>query len=331
MPETLTCCQESCFANRLQSEGASLLRGEIRTVQLNLGRLCNQVCRHCHMQAGPTRTEVMDMNVMRHALEVVRLESVTTVDLTGGAPEMNPHFRWLVAQIKAAGRRILVRTNLTVLLEPGFEDLPAFFANHGVEVISSLPCYTEGNVDAQRGNGVFKRSIEALRRLNANSYGRQGSGLSLTLVYNPGGPSLPGPQAALEADYKAQLLQNYGIVFDRLLTITNTPIGRFAEDLQHMNKLDSYRKLLDLSFNPATLANVMCREMLNVAWDGTLYDCDFNQALGRPIGGDTPLKLGALPVWETAKRLRQRQVVIGDHCFSCTAGAGSSCQGALQS
>jgi radical SAM/Cys-rich protein len=330
MTEQAGCCQPSSFSNRLQQEGATLRRGEIRTVQINVGLLCNQSCKHCHMNASPQRPEVMSQQTMAQALRVAQLPSVQTVDITGGAPELNPHFRWLICRLSGDDRHVIVRSNLTVLLEVGNGDLPVFLAANKVEVIASLPCYTQQNVDAQRGEHTYVRSLEALRRLNAVGYGREGTGLVLTLTYNPGGPSLPGPQDQLEKDYRRYLADEYGITFTRLLTITNSPIGRFREALLRSGQLQSYCGLLERSFNPATLANVMCRQTVSISWDGFLYDCDFNQALGFPIGGLDPLRLDTLTAAEIASRLNDREIVVGEHCFACTAGAGSSCQGALQ-
>lgn len=326
---TATDEQQMSFAERLQREGVALTRASLDTVQINLGKLCNQACAHCHVGAGPTRTEIMNRATMQRALELVEQSGATTVDLTGGAPEMNPHFRWLLEKVDDGKRQVLVRCNLTVLLEPGMEDLPQLYARHKVEVVASLPCYTETNVDKQRGQGVYEKSIEALRRLNAAGYGQPRSGLVLTLVYNPGGPSLPGPQAALEADYKRELKQRFGLEFTRLLTITNAPIGRFAAALGEQ-RCQAYEALLANAFNEATLDKLMCRRMVSIGWDGAVYDCDFNQALETGVAGMEQFRLGQVAAADVVKQLLERKITVGQHCFACTAGAGSSCGGALQ-
>ncbi|MDR3736458.1 MAG: arsenosugar biosynthesis radical SAM protein ArsS [Acidobacteriaceae bacterium] len=322
--------QQSSFAGCLQREGVCLRRNSIQTVQLNLGKLCNQRCGHCHIDAGPHRTEIMSRETMMLAAEFVHCTEAGTVDITGGAPEMNPNFRWLIQEMTADHRRVIVRSNLTVLLEEGNEDLLEFLSSHHVEIIASLPCYTEENVDKQRGASTFTRSIQALRWLNALGYGQEGSDRTLTLVYNPDGPALPPAQEALEKDYKRILGEQYGIVFNHLLTITNAPIGRFASGLQKKNEYEAYCLLIEKAFNPATLHNVMCKEQISISWDGFLYDCDFNQALGYALGNGHPLRLGDRPASEIVAQLLSREITVGLHCFACTAGAGSSCQGALQ-
>jgi radical SAM/Cys-rich protein len=289
---------------------------------VNVGKRCDLACHHCHVEAGPKRREALDGKLAAKVLEVLaRNPALDTLDLTGGAPELNPHFRELVRGGRALGRRVIDRCNLTVLFEPGQEDTAAFLAREGVDVLASLPCYTPSNVDAQRGKRVYERSLAALRRLNALGYG---DGLRLDLVYNPLGPSLPPPQAQLEVDYRREL-SALGIRFDRLLTITNMPIKRFARDLARRGESEAYLSLLVNHFNPATLDALMCRDTLSVAFDGQLYDCDFNQAQGLPLAGrpcslyevDDVASFEALPVATAA------------HCFGCTAGAGSSCGGAL--
>jgi radical SAM/Cys-rich protein len=322
--------QHLSFSECLQREGACLRRDAIHTVQINLGRLCNQSCHHCHIDAGPQRTEIMSRETMMLAVEFVRCTGAGTVDVTGGAPEMNPNFRWLVQRMTSDQRHVIVRSNLTVLLEAGNEDLPEFLAKQQVEIIASLPCYTEENVDKQRGASTFMRSLEALRNLNALGYGQDDSALTLTLVYNPNGPALPPAQERLEIDYKRILGEQYGIAFNRLLTITNSPIGRFASGLRKQNEYNSYCLLLEKAFNPATLRHVMCKEQISISWDGFLYDCDFNQALGYALGNERPLRLGELSVCEIVLQLIGHEITIGPHCFACTAGAGSSCQGTLQ-
>jgi radical SAM/Cys-rich protein len=322
--------QQLSFAECLQREGVCLRRNSIQIVQINLGKLCNQSCSHCHIDAGTHRTEIMSRETMMLATEFVRCTDANTVDITGGAPEMNPNFRWLIQQMASDHRRVIVRSNLTALLEEENADLPEFLARHQVEIIASLPCYTQENVDKQRGASTFIRSLQALRWLNALGYGQNDSALTLTLVYNPMGPSLPPAQEQLEKDYKRILGEQYGIVFNHLLTITNTPIGRFASVLQQRNEYDSYCTLLEGAFNPATLNRVMCTELVSISWDGFLYDCDFNQALGYALGNGRPLRLGELPAREIVLQLLGRKVIVGPHCFACTAGAGSSCQGALK-
>jgi radical SAM/Cys-rich protein len=273
----------------------------------------------------------MNQETMALATEFVRCTDAHIVDLTGGAPEMNRDFRWFVEQLTSTHVHVIVRSNLTALLEEGNVDLPEFLAGQQVEIIASLPCYTQENVDRQRGASTFTRSLEALRRLNAQGYGSGNSALTLTLVYNPFSPVLPPGQELLERDYKRILGKEYGIVFNRLLTITNSPIGRFASWLEKTRQYGSYCALLKKAFNPATLSRVMCKEMISLSWDGFFYDCDFNQALGYALGDGRPLRLGELPAHQIAQLLLGRSIMTGIHCFACTAGAGSSCQGALQS
>ena len=303
---------------RLQAES-------LRVLQLNLGKLCNQTCRHCHVDAGPDRRELMTQETMRACLQALEIGGFETVDLTGGAPEMNPHFRGLVQECRQLGRHVIDRCNLTILLAPGYEDLPSFLSEQQVEIVASLPCYLEDNVDRQRGDGVFDRSIEALKRLNAVGYGRADSGLTLTLVFNPGGPKLPPPQANLEDAYRRELQARYGIEFSRLFTITNMPISRFLDDLLQTGQYEAYlQKLID-SFNLSTVSGVMCRSTLSVDWQGRLFDCDFNQMLELPLMAGQPQTIQDF----NADRLASRTIVTGRHCFGCTAGAGSSCQGAV--
>lgn len=317
------------FAARLRREGVSLTRSGIGAVQLNVGKLCNQACLHCHVDAGPTRTEIMDRRTAELALEFVRAAGARTVDITGGAPELNPSFRFLVEQARRNGRQVLDRCNLTVLLESGQEDLPTFLATMGVEVIASLPCYLLENVERQRGRGVYDKSIEALRRLNAEGYGQEHSGLVLNLVYNPIGAHLPPPQAHLEADYKRELGTKFGIRFNRLYTLTNMPIARFAHTLQREGQFDAYLELLATAFNPATLDNLMCRNLVSISWDGFFYDCDFNQMLDLRLGNGKPLRLGEQSGAELVRQVARREILTGSHCYGCTAGIGSSCGGAL--
>ena len=316
------------FADVLKTRGLPPLKASgVAILQLNLGKLCNQTCSHCHVDAGPDRREVMSRVHLERALEILKRTDISTVDLTGGAPEMNPHFRWFVAEVRSLGRRVIDRCNLTILSAPGFTDLAEFLAEHEVEIVASLPCYLEENTDRQRGDGVFARSITALKRLNTLGYGQpsEQGGLPLNLVYNPLGPTLPPSQNALEADYRRQLSERFGIVFTRLFTITNLPISRFLEELAREGRLEAYMSLLVTSFNPAAVEGVMCRETLSVGWDGRLFDCDFNQMLDLETDSEVPRRLDEFD----AEALGSRRIVTGKRCFGCVAGAGSSCRGAL--
>ena len=297
---------------------------KIETIQANLGLRCNQQCVHCHLEASPERREMMEWSTMRQVLEVAAKACCQLVDLTGGAPEINPHFRRFVAALHEKGHPVQVRTNLTVLLEPGMEEMPEFFRDHQIQLVASLPCYLEENVRAQRGEQVYEKSITAIRRLNELGYGTE-EGLFLNLVYNPGGPFLSPPQLALEGDYRRELNGRFGITFTRLLTITNMPIGRFRSELGRKNLEQDYLDLLQKSFNPQTVGELMCRHQLSVGWDGTLYDCDFNLALGLPVNHGAPDHVRSF----RPEDLRKRRIVTGEHCFGCTAGSGSSCGGAL--
>jgi len=316
------------FARTLRERGLGALRAaDVTWLQVNVGKRCNQACHHCHVDAGPQRTEVMDERTAERVLTLMRrARRLDLVDFTGGAPELNPHWRRLVREARACGARVIDRCNLTVLLEPGQEDTVGFLAEHRVEVVASLPCYSPGNVDKQRGGGVFDKSIEALRRLNAAGYGRSPE-LKLDLVYNPGGPFLPPPQAKLEVDYKARLQADFGVVFDNLITITNMPIARFRHDLLRAGRLDEYRAVLLEAFNPATVEGLMCRSLVSVGWDGELYDCDFNQMLELGLAPSA----GARTLWdiESLDELAEREIATAEHCFGCTAGAGSSCGGSI--
>jgi radical SAM/Cys-rich protein len=309
----------------------------VDTLQVNLGYRCNQSCSHCHVNAGPTRTEMMEADTLALVPAVLQARGIGTLDLTGGAPEVHPGFRDLVVQARARGVTVIDRCNLTILSEPGQEDLGAFLAEQGVTVVASLPCYSAANVDRQRGDGVFARSITGLQQLNRLGYGAEGSGLELDLVYNPQGPRLPPPQAALEADYKRELAEHFGIRFNRLYTITNMPIQRFAAVLRQQGQLEAYMDLLRASHNPANLAQVMCRSTVSVDWQGFVYDCDFNQMLGLPMPGPAVSDGGGVGSSSLRRHLRQllehdpsgEPIAVADHCFGCTAGAGSSCGGAL--
>lgn len=308
-----------------EQAGGPLRRAAPTWLQVNLGKRCNQACTHCHVDASPVRTEQMSAATADQLIAVIQQNpGLQTVDITGGAPELNANFRRIVQASVAAGRDVMDRCNLTILSEPGQQDLAAFLAAHRVHVVASLPCYTGDNVDAQRGKGVFERSIDGLRQLNALGYGRPGSGLRLDLVYNPGGAFLPPAQATLQSDYTARLAQDHGVVFNDLLTLANMPIARFARDLARAGKHDAYMELLVQAFNPATVQGLMCRHLISVDWQGRLYDCDFNQMLELPEPGQRTLwTLGQPGDWTG------QPVTVGHHCFGCTAGAGSSCGGAL--
>ncbi|MGB0881917.1 MAG: arsenosugar biosynthesis radical SAM (seleno)protein ArsS [Vicingaceae bacterium] len=296
----------------------------IEILQINLGKLCNQVCEHCHVDAGPDRTEIMTKEVLEACIDAAKNPTIHTIDLTGGAPEMNPHFRWFVSELSQLGKKVIVRSNLTILTYKKYLDIPQFFADNNVTVISSLPCYTKENVDKQRGNGVFKRSIEALQKLNALGYGKEGSGLELNLVYNPTGIGLPPEQMALQADYKRELKELFNIDFNNLYTITNLPISRFLDFLLKEEKYDAYMEKLINSFNPSAAEEVMCRNTVSVGWDGKLFDCDFNQMLELGVASKSQNILAF-----NNDELKNRNIVLGQHCYGCTAGAGSSCQGTI--
>lgn len=304
-----------------------LRRRRLDTLQVNLGYKCNQSCLHCHVAASPQRTEMMDAEHAALVLQVLRARGVGTLDLTGGAPELSPHFRSLVTGARALGVRVIDRCNLTILSEPGQEDLAAFLAENGVEVTASLPCYSPANVDRQRGDGVFERSIAGLRQLNALGYADPATGLVLNLVYNPQGPSLPPQQGPLEADYKRELLQHFGIRFDHLFALTNMPIQRFGSTLVSKGSFNAYMQLLRGAYRSENLDTVMCRSMVSVDWQGQLYDCDFNQMLGlraRVNGARRPHLRDLL-----AHDPEGEAIAVADHCYGCTAGQGSSCGGAL--
>jgi len=318
--------QLPAFANRLRETGLLPLRPtSISVMQINVGKMCNQTCRHCHVDAGPDRTEIMTRETMQLCLNALAQTDISVVDLTGGAPEMNPDFRWLVEQISNLGRQTIVRCNLTIIVaNPKYHDLPVFFAQHGVQVVSSLPHFSASRTDAQRGTGVFERSIRALRMLNEVGYGVEGSGLTLDLVYNPAGAFLPGSQAGLERDFKQRLLREHGVVFSSLLTITNLPVSRFLDYLLESGNYTTYMEKLIAAYNPAAAANVMCRSTLSIGWDGQLYDCDFNQMLNLLVDAKAPQHIRDFDL----ASLNQRSIVINQHCYGCTAGAGSSCGGA---
>ena len=310
-----------------ETDFPALTRRGVETLQVNLGYLCNQSCLHCHVNAGPTRREEMTAETVAAVLGFIAASpSVTALDLTGGAPELNPNFRSLVVAARSRGLRVIDRCNLTILEEPGHQELAEFLAAHRVEIVASLPCYLEENVDRQRGAGVFAASLKALRRLNALGYGRDGSGLLLNLVYNPQGPSLPPPQARLESDYKRHLADNYGIVFNNLFSLANMPIQRFGSMLISKGQFNAYLQTLRNAHQDANLESVMCRSLLSVDWQGWLYDCDFNQQLGLAIAdGGRRVHISEA----TTSALEQRPIVVAEHCYGCTAGQGSSCGGAL--
>jgi radical SAM/Cys-rich protein len=309
------------------SDFPPITRGALHTLQVNLGYKCNQSCLHCHVNAGPNRTEMMDGDTAALVLQVLAARGAATLDLTGGAPELSPHFRTLVAGARAQGVHVIDRCNLTILSEPGQQDLAAFLAEQRVEVVASLPCYSVANVDRQRGEGVFDRSIAGLQQLNALGYGQPGSGLVLNLVYNPQGASLPPPQGPLEADYKRELAAHFGISFNHLFALTNMPIQRFGSTLVSKGGFDSYIALLKAAYQPQNLGTVMCRSQISVDWQGDLYDCDFNQMLGlrARLGKKTLAHLRDLLNADS----EGDAIRVADHCWGCTAGQGSSCGGAL--
>ena len=315
------------FATALTGHGVDLRRAKTRVLQINVGKLCNLTCAHCHVNAGPKRKEIMTRETADRILGWLEDTDIPVVDLTGGAPEMIPDFRYFVERLTAMSprRHVMDRCNLTILLEPAYDGLAEFLAEHRVEIVASMPCYSPANVDAQRGDGVFDASIKALQLLNRLGYGRD-EALPLNLVYNPLGASLPGPQGELEEDYKRELLAHFGIVFNRLYTITNVPVSRFASWLRNNGQLGRYMDLLVESFNPAAVGGLMCRDTINVSWTGEVFDCDFNQMLKMQWRDD---KQG-LSLWDLdLAQVENREILTGDHCFACTAGAGSSCSGAL--
>jgi radical SAM/Cys-rich protein len=297
----------------------------ITVLQLNVGKLCNQTCRHCHVDAAPDRTESMSRETAALCIEALAKSEIPTVDITGGAPELNQNFRWLVEQARSLERHVMDRCNLSVLLLPAQADLAEFLAAHQVEIVASLPYYKVQQTDAQRGDGVFKKSIEGLQRLNQLGYGRPNSGLVLNLVYNPVGAFLPPKQDAIESQFRKELHKHHGIEFNRLYTITNMPISRFLEFLVESGNYDGYMERLANAFNPAAAAGVMCRYTLSVAWDGTLYDCDFNQMLNLPVDQRAPGHIRDF----NPMALNDRSIVTGNHCYGCTAGPGSSCGGSV--
>ena len=301
-----------------------LTAGKIEIFQVNIGKMCNQVCKHCHVDAGPDRKEIMTRDTMQICLNILSDYEIPVVDITGGAPELNPDFKWFVAEIKKLDKHIMVRSNLTILDSNGFEDYSDFMAENKAEIISSLPFYKEGFTDRQRGKGVFQKSINVIKKLNSLGYGKENSDLILNLVYNPVGAYLPASQESIEAEYKRELWNSHQVVFNNLYTITNMPISRFLDYLISSGNYQAYiEKLID-SFNPAAAMNVMCKNTLSVGWDGYLYDCDFNQMLELPLDHGAPDHIKDFDL----EKIQFRRIVTGQHCFGCTAGAGSSCGGA---
>ena len=315
------------FKDKVATLGMFPLKpADIEIFQINVGKMCNQVCKHCHVDAGPDRKEIMTRETMELCLEILKTSAFKTVDLTGGAPEMNPDFRWFVEEIKALGKHIIVRCNLTIILaNKRFHDLPDFFKKHQIEIFSSLPSFTQDRTDRQRGDGVFDDSIKALQLLNSVGYGMNGTGLILNLVYNPAGAFLPPDQVALEREYKAELEKRYGISFNNLFAITNMPISRYLDYLLNTGNYDKYMDKLIEAFNPAAVKNVMCRNTISVSWDGYLYDCDFNQMLDLKVSCQDSQHLSTFH----AASISTRNIVLKQHCYGCTAGAGSSCGGAV--
>jgi len=313
------------FAEKLEESGLKALKPlGIDVFQINVGKMCNQVCKHCHVDAGPDRQEIMTKETMEDILVALSRADVKTVDLTGGAPEMNPEFRWFVEQLSAMGKQVIVRCNLTIILaNPKYNDLPEFFAKHKVNVVSSLPSFSAKRTDAQRGDGVFEKSIKALKMLNEVGYGKDDSSLKLDLVYNPSGAYLPDDQEVLESEFKHKLFKEYGITFNQLFAITNLPVSRFLDYLLNSKNYEEYMNELANAYNPMAAAGVMCRNMVSIGWDGHLYDCDFNQMLELKLTNGVPNHIRDFDFDKTLNR----DIIINQHCFGCTAGAGSSCGG----
>jgi radical SAM/Cys-rich protein len=313
------------FDEKLASHGLELRARTVETLQVNVGKLCNQACKHCHVDAGPARTEIMARETIEQIILAIRRFRFPILDITGGAPELNPSFRYLVRQARLLGTRVMVRHNLTVMFEPEQDDLPDFFREHEVEVVSSLPYFLEQQTDAQRGRGVFAKSIAALCRLNAAGYGLDESGLVLNLVFNPVGAFLPPAQGSIEADFKRELRARYNVSFNRLYTITNMPIKRFLDYLRRSGNEERYMRRLVEAFNPQAVEGLMCRSLVSVDWTGRLYDCDFNQMLELGVAPELPQTISEFD----AEKFAARPIMTGSHCFGCTAGAGSSCGGAI--
>ena len=317
------------FAQRIHLSGKDFNRRGIDVLQVNMGKYCNQACIHCHVESGPNRTELMSRETVDAVLRFLGRTNIPTVDITGGAPELNPTFDYLVESAVGLGRHVMDRCNLTVIFEPGKDYLPQFFKRHRVELVCSLPCYSEENVDRQRGKGTFELSIRALKIFNKLGYGQSESGLVLNLAYNPVGPHLPPPQDKLEQDYKRILKEQFGIIFNRLYCLSNMPITRYQTHLKLRGEYEQYMELLESSFNASTLDQVMCRNLISVGWEGTIYDCDFNQMLDLPIrdAEGKAFNISMLSV----DQVQYLPITVGNHCYACTAGSGSSCGGALLS
>lgn len=313
------------FSENLKNLSLILERTGIDTLQVNLGKLCNQSCVYCHVDAGPNRREIMARDTVDRVIDFVKESNIKVVDITGGAPELNPHFKFLVTSLKRLNCNIMVRCNLTIIMEDGKKDLPQFYKKNDVKLVCSLPCYTEENVDKVRGKGVFKKSIEALKLLNRNGYGKEGTNLLLNLVFNPSGVSLPPPQKKLEQEYKQELSNRFGVVFNNLYVLANLPINRYAKYLKKTGKYKYYLQLLRNNFNHDTVENLMCKNQVSVGWDGKLYDCDFNQMLDLYLENGRPFVIGNIAL----KDLIGLHIKTSDHCYGCTAGNGSSCGGSL--
>ncbi|HEX2932154.1 MAG TPA: arsenosugar biosynthesis radical SAM (seleno)protein ArsS [Candidatus Binatia bacterium] len=315
------------FAERLSRNGQSLARRAVDSLQINMGRYCNLACIHCHVESGPTRTEMMSRETVDAVLRFLECTNIPTLDITGGAPELHADFDYLVESTRKLNRHVMDRCNLTVIFEPGKNYLPEFFKRQQVELVCSLPCYSQENVDKQRGKGTFDSSIRALKLLNEIGYGQPDGGLVLNLVYNPVGPHLPPAQEKLEQDYRRILLDQFGIVFNHLYCLANMPITRYATHLKLRGEYDRYTELLEASFNAATLDQVMCRNLVSIGWDGSVYDCDFNQMLNLPLTDSDGARLTVSSI--SLDQVIGREITIGNHCYACTAGSGSSCGGAL--
>ena len=307
-----------CFEDKVEEKDFLYTKENLSTMQINVGKLCNLACTHCHMEAGPNREEVMSKDVIDSCMRVFKRNCMSTIDITGGAPEMNPDFKYLLSESLKLADKVIVRTNLTILLEPEYEDLLKIYVDNKIELFASLPCYTEDNTDKVRGKGVFEKSVKVLKILNDLGYGKKDD-LVLNLVYNPGGAFLPPKQEVLTEDYRKILKENYDIVFTNLFAITNNPVGRFGESLKRENKYDEYMTLLEEKFNPQAVENMMCRDQVSVSWDGYIYDCDFNQTID--------LKSESPNFIKKTDKLNKRKIRVKNHCYACTAGAGSSCGG----
>ena len=326
MPEFEKPYEIEAFINRLKTGGLYPLRAaDIDILQMNITRRCNLSCRHCHVQAGPNRTEAMSQDTLRHCIAAAGNSGVSTIDITGGAPELHPELTFLVQEMAGLGKRLIVRSNLVILLQPEFQHLAAFYADNRVELVGSLPDHHAERTNRQRGAGVFEQIVEMIRRLNRLGYGVDKSSLLLHLVHNPAGAYLPGPQAALESEYRRVLFESHGIVFNTLFCLVNCPVGRYLDYLKSSGNLTDYMNALQCAFNIHTVEHVMCRHMLSIGWDGRLYDCDFNQMLNLTVNSGAPDHIESFDF----DRLARREIVVRDHCLACTAGSGSSCQGAL--